>query len=114
MLSPPPPLPGSEVRGRLQHSAYFQQRMSQGGFAPDDVTLVPDAVRCRLWRLMVEAYRSFAEDHEVDFLASPAEAQDSAGNLRSEFWHPRDGTHANGKYGQEYLRQIRAWAGGTR
>ena len=110
LLAPPPPLPGAAVRDRLGHGPVWPERLAEMGVGAEDVPLVPDGVRHRLWLLSVSAYRDVADELGVEFIAPPAEAQDPQGMLREEFWRDHDAVHANGAYGTLYLQKVRSWA----
>ena len=109
ILVPPPPLPEGAVRERLVHGPHFVKVLEQLGKTAADVPIVPDAVRQRLWTLMAEAYRTFAEENDLDILDPPEDAFDGSGMLAPSYWG-QDPTHANGEYGAAVLGRAFAWA----
>lgn len=109
MLVPPPPLPEDAVRGRLAHGPHFVKVLEQLGQTAADVPIVPAPVRQRLWTLMADTYRSFADGHGLDVLDPPDDAFDDSGMLASPYWG-QDPTHANGAYGAVVLGRALAWA----
>ncbi len=109
MLIPPPPLPEEAVRERLAHGPHFVKVLEQLGETAADVPIVPDPVRQRLWTLMADTYRTFAEENELHILVPPDDAFDGLGMLASSYWG-QDPTHANGAYGAAVLGRAFAWA----
>jgi hypothetical protein len=107
-LGPPPPLPSHAIRERLAHETYFVEKANDLGIPLDDVPLVDDAVRSRLWQILIDTYRGFAAEAGATFLDPPASAKDASGVLKDEYWG-RDATHANGEYGSHYLTTVLDW-----
>jgi hypothetical protein len=108
ILGPPPPLPTAAVRERLAHEEFFVQRATQLGVPLEEVPIVRDDLRCRLWQILSDGYRAFAADHGAVFLESPSAAVDESGVLKEEFWGG-DATHANIHYGACYLTRVFEW-----
>jgi hypothetical protein len=108
ILGPPPPLPTAAVRERLAAEKFFVQRATQLGVPLEEVPLVQDDVRCRLWQILSNGYRAFAVGHGAVFLESPSAAVDESGLLKEEFWGPT-ATHANSHYGACYLARVFEW-----
>jgi hypothetical protein len=107
-LGPPPPLPSHAIRERLAQETYFVQKARDLGIPLEDVPLVEDAVRSRLWQILIDAYRAFAAEAGAAFLEPPASARDVAGLLKAEYWG-HDATHANREYGSQYLTTVLDW-----
>ncbi len=111
VLVPPPPLPEGAVRDRLADGPHFAKVLQELGQSATEVPLVPEPVRQRLWSLMADAYRSFADDHGLDLLSPPGEAFDDRGMLAPPYWG-QDPTHGNDAYGAAVLGRAFAWATG--
>ena len=109
ILGPPPPLPTEAVRERLPDSRWFVDRAQELGIRLEDVPIVGDATRIKLWRVMYDVYRMFGAQHGATLLEPPASVFDTSGALRSEFWG-NDVLHANAEYGWRYLERVLQWA----
>lgn len=110
-LGPPPPLPGTAVRERLRDEAHFVGVMKKLGVDAATAHLVPDAVRQKLWVLLISTYQAFAAEQGSTFLPPPAGSTDALGMLDQRFWGV-DATHASAEYGMRYMDEVLSWAGG--
>lgn len=105
LLSPPPPRGDDDaVLARLPDDTFLAKRARSMGFEPHDVPLTPAPVRRRLWSVLVQVYRGYAQDHAITFLGSPAAAADDDGLLAVGY--QADITHGNVRYGRLYLDAI--------
>jgi len=109
-LAPPPPLPGTAVRERLRDEAHFIRVMKELGVDAATVKLVPDAVRQKLWVLLISTYQALAAEQDSAFLPPPAGTTDAHGMLDERFWGV-DATHASAEYGMRYMDEVLSWAG---
>lgn len=110
-LAPPPPSPDDAVMAGLSREQILVRLIEE---LPGDrpARLVDASVRAKLWRILRDAYSSYATQAGLTFVGPPAAALGPDGLLAREFASD-DATHANAKYGALYLQRVLAVLGGS-
>lgn len=103
--TPPPKGDIDFLRQVLSRERHFRVAMEAAGVDASTVELSPPILQYKLWLLLQDIYRAAAERNGVDFLPSPAQAQDDQGFLLREFW-VEDATHANIGYGKLLMADV--------
>ena len=98
VMGPPPPLKeASDVSARLD--PVFTERY---GAAPQ---ISPATTRIKAWRLMDDAFRDIAREHQVSFVPVPPQCLDGEGFL-SVAYCAGSATHADQNYGAARVKQV--------
>jgi hypothetical protein len=98
-MEPPPPASDIWLIGNLLGKRFGGKEERDTG------KLAGPFLRYKLWRLNSEIVRSHTEKLGAAFVPAPEVAIDDEGFLRDEFC--RNATHANAKYGELLLEQIK-------
>ncbi len=69
------------------------------------MAIVPDRIRQKLWKILIDAYENYAARNGLAFVAPPSEARSEDG-LLADRYRGHNVTHANGAYGRLYLGKL--------
>lgn len=95
-VAPPPPFAVLDDTANLPRA--FVPHLESG--------IAPASIRRKLYAVQVALLEAHCRNEGIGFMAAPAEALDSDGYLRREYWN-NDPTHGNALYGQAVIGQMK-------
>lgn len=99
------PPPKQEEEYILKHAdPFFRKSLELGA------KITPAPVRKELWRLQEDVLRQMCEKVGVGFIRAPKEAISQSGFLRKDCYIGANATHANERYGELVLQQLKQLA----
>jgi hypothetical protein len=106
VISAPPPKRESAVRAGLRREPHFISLIESHGLTFDQVEVVPERLRLKLWRLLQDSIREIARSKMALYLPGPAGSVDQDGFLLDEY-SAYDATHANDAYGALVIAELK-------
>lgn len=104
--SPPPKEEDVFIRQRLQAEPFLAEIARKSGVGWDALALSPPILRLKLWTTLQDLMRELAQECGALYVPCPKQSQTEKGFLHSCYAY-NDVTHANQKYGELMIKELR-------